>query len=404
MFELIDIFSRGGGGGSGGSGGGGGIIAIPILIGSAILTWWIRKKRIQKARANQAVALAADETWHDDIILDRASKVFHSLQRDWSNFDVENMSHYTTPRYHSHLALMMTALRQMNRRNEVRDPVLRSVTLFGVEDNTDDELDRFNVEIRAAVFDRLYNDSTGDELYSSMDYFTEIWHFEREKDLWMLDNITQINTDRFVTRFDPVIDTKYHQFAEANGFFYNADFGWLLLPLYGVLFSESRFGRSDINHHVIGAYNRRVIQFFEYEPIIRNKITLKEHLTHLWIKRVKLTKYTVAQVTLPKSYGNIIIRRNSLFGLRYPNPRKMIKVVLEWPKFNKLFTVYATDAEKATSLELLHPAFMEQLGGLKFRVNIEVVGDNLYLYTTDKRADYSVMLDILKEAFDEVKM
>ncbi len=82
----------------------------------------------------------------------------------------------------------------------------------------------------------------------------------------------------------------------------------------------------------------------------------------------------------------------------------MIKVSLEWSQFNKLFNVYATDMDKVNSLELLHPAFMEKLALAPYRINIEIIGNDLYLYTTDKKADYPQMLHILKEAFEEMKM
>lgn len=82
----------------------------------------------------------------------------------------------------------------------------------------------------------------------------------------------------------------------------------------------------------------------------------------------------------------------------------MVKVTLEWNRFNRMFDVYAADIDKITSLELLHPAFMEKLANAPYRINLEIIGNDLYLYTTDKRANYQDMLKILKEAFEEMKM
>jgi hypothetical protein len=231
-----------------------------------------------------------------------------------------------------------------------------------------------------------------------------MWHFEREGKNWALDSITQINMDNLVTSYDPVVDEKYFNFAQKNAFFYNADFGWLLMPMQGILFSEANYGRSDINHHVIGIYHDVIVQFFEYTPLIRDKAKLKDHLRHLYKKYKPMAKYTIAHATLPKDYSNILVERRSLPSFFSFNPAGMVKVTLEWPEFNKMFEVYAHDVDKVTSLELLHPAFMEKLARLHYRVNIEIVGNNLYLYTTDKKADYQQMLDILKEAFEEMKM
>lgn len=404
MTELIDIFARGGGGGSGGGGGGGGIIVLPFILISMYISWRIRKKIIAKARAGQEKALETDKTWQDDVILPRAETIFRTFQKDWSNFNVENMSTYMTKRYYDHVFLMLAAMHQMHRRNDVKNVNLNSVTLFGVNDQADNELDTFNVEIRASVTDYLIDERTKENLMLEDTSFTEIWHFEREGSQWQLDGITQINNDRLITNYRPVIDVKYRQFADKNKFFYNADFGWLLLPTEGVLFSESRLGRSDINHHVLGVHHDRVIQLFEYLPIIKNKISLKDHLTHWRIKKTKLATYTVAQVTLPKTYGNIIVERTNVFNFFEFTPPNMTKVNLEWPEFNKLFNVYATDMERVTSLELLHPVFMTILADLKFRVSLEIINDNLYLYSTDKSADYDIMLAILQDAFKEMKM
>ena len=85
------------------------------------------------------------------------------------------------------------------------------------------------------------------------------------------------------------------------------------------------------------------------------------------------------------------------------------KVETEWGQFNEKYEVWATVPELATSFELLHPAFMEKLEALPFELNIEVVDNVLYLYSADSSigindANYSVMLQIINEAFKQMKM
>jgi hypothetical protein len=57
-----------------------------------------------------------------------------------------------------------------------------------------------------------------------------------------------------------------------------------------------------------------------------------------------------------------------------------------------------------TAFELLHPAYMEKLFALPFKVSIEVVDNVVYLYTRDKKADYATMYAILNDAFKEMKL
>ncbi|HTE57306.1 MAG TPA: TIM44-like domain-containing protein [Verrucomicrobiae bacterium] len=405
MIEILDLVARAGGGGSSGGGGGGvGIVVLPLILFSIVASRWVRKKRIKKARSKQKAALAKDPTWSEEVIQQTAGNIFYAFQKDWSDFNTDSMKAYLTPRYHYHTSLMLNALWHMNRRNEMRDVNLKSVTLFDVHDNADDELDRFTVEIRASATDNLLDMATGKLLHGTFPAFEELWHFEREGKTWMLDSVTQINRDSLIVKYDPVIDKKYADFAKANKFFYNADFGWLLMPLHGILFSDASYGRSDLNHHVIGLYHNLIVQFFEYTPLIQKQAQLKDHFRHLYQPRNPMANYTVAHTTLPKSYGNILVARHKSSAFFKFSPQGMHKITLEWPQFNKLFDVYATDMDRIASLELVHPAFMEQLVGLSFKVSIEVIGTDLYLYSTDKSADYQQMLDILKKAFKEMKL
>lgn len=271
---IIDIIARAGGGsssGSGGGGGDGGIIVLPIIYFGIAMSWWIRRKRIRKAEARQRQAQANDLTWSNALVKDRATEVFYAFQKDWSDFNTENMKSYLTPRYHEHILLMLDALRQMGRWNEMKHVDLSSVTLFGVEDSEDDERDRFTAEMRASAIDNLVDMRTGKRLQGEASCFEELWHFEREGTQWNLDSISQVNRDGLVVKYEPKVDKKYLDFAKQNGFFYNADFGWLLMPLHGVLFSEASYGMSDINHHVIGLYRNVVVQFYEHTPLIKKR-------------------------------------------------------------------------------------------------------------------------------------
>lgn len=406
MIEIFEIFARGGGGGSGGGGGGAvGILVIPIVIVSWIISRRIRRKKIQKAHAAQKIAANTDSSWNDEVINKRVEQVFYTFQHDWSNFNVQNMQHYMTKNYHWHMSLVMNAMFNMGRKNEMTDVDLISAVLLGVHDSSDNQADRFDVEIKASAVDKLIDSRKNISYSAGKPVFTEIWHFDREGKDWMLDSISQINHDQLITRYEPVDDSRYTYFARKNHFFYNADFGWLLMPLHGLLFSKASFGSSDINHHVIGLYKNILVQFFEYVPYVDNNTTWKDFFRFFYRRRwLPDVKYTVAQVTLPRSYTDIIVQRKRfLSGLTF-TPAGFTKMSLESNRFNRKYHVFAANADRLSTLELLNPKFMEKLDRMPYGMGLEVIGTDLYLFSADPKADYQHMLELLTEATKEMKL
>ncbi len=201
----------------------------------------------------------------------------------------------------------------------------------------------------------------------------------------MLENIEQTTAD-YTTRSGSI-----KAFAAQNQLYYSLDWGWLLVPRRGVLFGASKFGTSDINNHVIGLYNNLLIELYSYIPKPKADTRIV---------------YTIAQVALPKRYESIIVEAKKGWSSDlFPRaPKGYNTISLEWPDFNKRYRVYATDIEQVTAFELLHPVYMEKLFALPFKVSIEVVDNVVYLYTTDTKADYATMLNILKDAFKEMRL
>lgn len=422
MNELIDLLSmmaRGGGGGSSGGGGDGGILVLPIAAILAILAWWGRKKRIERANKLQSIAESTDSTWSDEVIESRVREVFYSFQEDWANLDTKKIKAYLTPRYFAHVRLMLKALKQMERANFMNNVRLDSTALFDVKDHIDNELDRFDIEIKASMDDMLVDLKTKDVIYTDSTPFTEVWHFEREGKNWALDAISQSDNAE-VALFGKRVElagteiatdeeqktgrgkaAKAISFAQANNFFYNADFGWLLMPRGGLLFSDSDFKASDINHHVIGEYRDVLVQFFEYIPYSRAKRSFWSQLKTIYYHRTTAPQFVIAAATLPRDYGNIIVLRKKLFSSLKPSG--LVQVQTESLDFNKKYVVFASDMDKVNSLELLHPSYIERLQDFPFTINIEIKNNTLYLYTADESADYHQMMSILHEAFEEMK-
>lgn len=437
MYMLdLSLFARGGGGGSGGGGGGGGggliavgylpmhfigawlrkhldamlanLIAWPICLvfsvflvavfrgfgvvmaGGAIagtgagLYGWFNKlaKLRKKAKIDMQAAALGDSSWNEADLTENARKTFMQYQYDWSMNDVSKVT-YMTPWYQFHAKLMITALQQIGRQDYVYNPAISDITITKIDDTTGKDGDAYEVAITAKADDQLYDMTQNKLLFRDTSEFIEFWRFERSNNQWLLAQIRQA-TENPLAYNQPLAD-----FARERQYCYSPDWGWLLLPQRGQLFGKANFGNSDINNHVIGVYHNTLIQLYNYIPY-----KAKENYAN----------YLIAQVTVPKTYGNIVVRHKKWgrFGIS-----GLTKVKMEWGDFNKEFEVFASDLERVTSFELLHPAYMEKLHDLPFEVNIEVVDNVVYLYTAKMKAsseNYEVLLSILYEAFKQMRM
>jgi hypothetical protein len=434
---LSHIIARGGGGGSGGGGGGGGggiamlgyfpayystqwlnkhadrgvaiiggsfvglliavlfgflgigvgiIVGIGAIIGvySGINSLHSRLLRRSKT-AKQQLSFAAnnDPMWQETELQARVQAVFTDFQNDWSSFNLEHMRSYTTPRYYGHMELMLSAMYQMGRRNEVASPTILSTQVVNIDDQVQNDQDNFDIYIQAKANDSLLDTSQNKTIYTDKNSFEELWHFVRQDNTWLLDGISQATANALLK------SVQMQAFAQKNGMYYSLDMGWLLLPQRGQLFSKASFKNSDVNNHVIGNWGGRIVQLYTYIPAKNNA-----------------QNYLIGQLALPKSYGGIIIKRRTRLSFFTRPWHGYQKISFEWPDFNKRFDVYATDADKVTSFELLNPAFMADLYDRNLQVNIEVVDNVVYLYSGITKAEnrYADMLDVLKKAYKELYM
>lgn len=444
------FFARGGGGGSGGGGGGADSIlflmgyipphawgvwlrrrltdpalAIACLAGTLVaVTFWIfvaiigfrgwgillaalalaggvggyrgwgerYLKRIGKAKKDIAVAAQADPAWDLTSLQQGVQNTFMQFQADWSTFNIDSMRSYLTEPYWQHMSLVMAAIKLRQRRNDVQNPELISAPEpTEVQDFSDNSGDRVTFMVKARANDVLIEQIDGQEtlLFQDKSIFTEYWRFVRSGSTWLIDGIMQETEDAYLAR--PEIES----FAKDNGLFYSKDWGWLLLPRRGMLFSGGRFGKSDINNHVIGVYHNLIVELYTYLPSMYSQSI-----------STNPQQYVIAQVALPKRYDSLIVqaKQGVMASMFQRTPAGYNKLSLEWADFNKRYNVYATNVEQVTAFELLHPVYMEKLFALPFKVNIEVVDNVVYLYSLDNNADYAVMYSLLRDSFEEMKL
>lgn len=355
----------------------------------------------QERRAKFSDAVSTDPIWREEALLAHVASVFTQYQSDWSQFNVVNMQRYLSPEYLQHMTLVLSALKLANRQNAVQNIEVTGVHILDIDDKPDDTKDMFSAEVSFSVDDSIIDTQNARVLHTRRFSGSETYRFTRQGDNWLLNGIGQPTEDLYNR------SASIAEFAAQNDMFYSLDWGHLLLPDRGQLFADGDYSVSDINNHVIGVYHGLVIQIYSYIAIPGTS-----------------SEYTVAQVYIPKSYGNILVRRRqgTLSSLRN-KPQGMHQLKTEWGQFNEMYEVYATDLELAASFELLTPVYMEALASVGFDVNIEVAGNVVYIYTkvdaktvtetirqviqpTDNinTDQYAVMLTLLKTAFREMRL
>jgi hypothetical protein len=397
LSSTATVFARGGGGGSGGGGGGGSggggscysllscsiLITIYLIIAAiaSYTAYKARKARIKKAQEVITAAEAVDPAWNHGALEKRAAYVFSYFQRDWSNFNVDSMQTYLTSEYHKRMVLEMNALRNQGRQNLMEDVEIFGLTILEAEDNADNSKDKFQVEVKARATDSLVDIKTNKYFYTDRSPFTEYWNFIRENGEWKLDTISQATANGFL------MEDEIKSFASKNGFYYDADFGWLMMPSKGAIFRKTNFKKSDINNHVIGYFKEKIVEFYTYIPSGKQN----------------RANYLVAQTILPVSYNDILVRKKRSFWNFAPLGLRRIRT--ESNDFEAKFCLYADRADQINSFVLLAPDFMEEVYNLPFELNIEIVGNLLYFYALKREGiDYEKMLYLLSRAFNSMRI
>ena len=438
--EFLTVFARAGGGGSSSGGGGGAVVlvALPGIVAASVAE--PVKKRTQSKAAGTAVGLAAgllvsllyllggaiwfiialisavvgavagaltdklgrfrqnsqaarqavqqaamqDGAWNEQGIINYATTVFNRFQYDWERLDLTSIQQYTTPNYARHVGLVLYALQQMGRVNQMSNVSISEAVITQAYDDQNDQNDRVSVGFVASADDKLIEN--GSLIYRDTEEFGEQWNFVRSGNGWLLDGIDQATEDS--TQFI----ASMRQFAAQYNMYFSPDWGHLLLPTRGELFKRG-FQGADINNHIIGFWTGNLlVQLYTY-----NKPIGEDNMEY----------YIVGQVNLPKSYGGILVeRRDSRLLKRFKTPSGYKKVQMEWGDFNKRYQVYATDENQVTSFELLNPSFMAWLYDQNIKVNIEVVDNIVYLYAKISTGEmrYAEMMDILQKSHKELKM
>ncbi|MFZ1458452.1 MAG: hypothetical protein WAT17_01050 [Candidatus Saccharimonadales bacterium] len=352
--------------------------------------WDMVGKQLKAANTALATAKQADSSWDESVLLDHVTKTFLRFQDDWSRRDTSRFSEYLTPSYAYHMYLVLRALADMQRLNTVQDIEIIKCDFSQINDHADNSQDSFSVFIEAKATDSLISQPDNNVLFTDRVPFIAEWTFVRHETTWLLAGIRQ-STEQI-----SALEQSMANFATRNNMYFSLDWGWMLLPSRGELMESGRFGESDINNHVIGTYHDHLVQLYTYAAAHFDDIK-------------KNTAYLVAQINLPKSYGGILIRRSKgIIGDRSLGaPSGYKRYEFEWPDFNKRYKVYATDADRLATFELLNPGFMAYLYDTFKDANIEVVDNVVYFYVENSLAYeqiYEQMMQVLEKAYKELQL
>jgi hypothetical protein len=394
--------SSGGGGGGGGSSssgssshssysgsGGGGSVASPgwvsalfvvpmmaIVIGTIYMVSHSQKEN-KKLKDHQTNLSLGEQ---------KAKELFVRYQADWSKNDIEAMREYMTEKYHHRAALMVKAMVEQERRNEVTVDDIGDVS-EGASDSADSI---YKVTFHGATAtDKILNDKTGELINSHQIVANETWSFKKnDMNELLLDGTTPGTTEARMSI------TQMERFAIDRNLEYFLDWGTLTLPTRGVIFDKGSFENSDINNYMVGEMDGRLIQMYSYTPNANVQVNGRPYPIYL-----------VGQVAVPgKNYGGIIVMKNKLIDKK---PKDYQKYNFEWADFNKKYDVFATDVDKVASFELLNPAFMEYLHDqVNLDFTLEVVDNIIYFYikTDADVKSYETLFEVLLRAHKELKM
>ncbi|GEM_PF-1768150 len=373
----------------------------------------IKKSERERVSGILREAQVMDSAWEEEKMARRIAEVFFKFQEAWGHFDIYALRSCVTENYYQLLVMEMGVLKRCQRQNFALVPQVRNISILRARDESDNDQDLVVAEILARMDNVLIDTENSEMLLAKYDYFRQYWVFRRENDIWKVDAV------RSDLERSPVVENSVKGFAQRNGFFYDPDFGQIVMPDKGVLFRKTKFNRSRVDNHVIGSLSGRIVEFFTYNANPKKKRRLMsgtdekrrmlEELENPYggtknaiMPEIRYRSgYVVAQAILQIRYYNILIKRRGDFIDLAPRGLKRYKG--KECRFGGFFSLFADPRDDIGSFPLATDKFLEQLQKFSFSLNIEVVGSFLYVYAKSQaQVTYERMIDILKLALDEI--
>ncbi|MDO4526911.1 MAG: hypothetical protein Q4B87_02350 [Candidatus Saccharibacteria bacterium] len=423
---IIIIFGFAGGGGSSSGGGGGGgysggssyshssssssssddetssgeavFYMVVFIIALAVILLTSKKKFTDH-----------NSTPEEQQIHQEAERIFRQYQEDWTNFNISGIKKYTTPDYYQHASLMLELLKDLHRVNRVSDVKVEKVNLLNAVDGNTSLPTAVQITYQFAGLDEVIDTNSNQLLYKNRARgATETWNYLYDGKSLKLSGISQ------PTESAPHLVKSLADFASQNHLYYSPDWGRYALPSRGLIFGGASMRIADINNHIIGKWSLNSAPTSAQRSASRSSATsvksdglLIQMYTYAESPNQSTRSYfLVGQINVPKDYLGVIVKSRRFKTYHKPD-RSHEKFELEWNDFNERYEVYAASRDALPAFELLNPKFMEFLYSKNPSYNLEVVDNVIYIYakiTNVSEQDYSDMLEVLRRAYDELKM
>ena len=211
---AIQAYGRaGGGGGNGGLEGEGGfyisVFLTPFLvIYGAIITYKLYRKS-KKSKELLRLLAENDPIWHHRRMLARVEEVFFKVQIAWKDRNQKTAKDCMSSRIYTKHKMQTDEMLKNHRKNILQKINLKEVKIISVSDYKTNENDAFAVFIKASLIDYHIDDRSGKLLSGSkskVEHFQEIWHFIRERNKWLLDEIDHNITMRKIGQSEHFVE------------------------------------------------------------------------------------------------------------------------------------------------------------------------------------------------------
>lgn len=349
-----------------------------IILGVIIATFYIIGNKPSFRDCNST----PEEKW----IHKEAKRIFESYQKDWTDFNYDGIKTYTTEHYYTHASLMLDLLKNLHRVNKISKLKVHKVYLSTPVSEHSTLPANLIINFYFSGLDEVYDTTDNKKLYSNhATRVIETWNFIYDGKTLKLSGISQ------PTESAPHLFRSLASFADENNLFYSPDWGRYALPSRGMIFGGATMSVADINNHVIGKWGDLLIQLYTYAESPG---------------RATNTYYVVGQINVPKEYLGVVVKSRKFTAGKKPD-KSYDKFEMEWNEFNNRYEVYAASRDALPAFELLNPKFMEYLYDKNPAYNLEVVDNIIYIYapiSTVTENDYNDLLEVLKKAYDELKM
>jgi len=171
---------------------------------SVLYAYYLRRKRIKKAKEEQQNAILQDSTWSEEMLKTVVENTFMEYQKARSNKNLEPVKNLFLEEYYLQAKIRMDQ-DLVWKINILEDIKINSMILFEVKDLHGKEWDVFCMEIKASMIDYFIDDQTWkvilkivnnrylseEKTKTFITNFVEYWSFIRINGNWLLFDISQ---------------------------------------------------------------------------------------------------------------------------------------------------------------------------------------------------------------------